>query len=262
LSADREIDLKILVTFALENEFAPWRKLRKFQRVAGDSWEKTFVARVGNADVRVFLTGAGRFASQRAMDRAFSEMPDACIVSGLAGALKADYLPGRVLTARTVANLPGTRVLSSDAGLLSRAANSGAKVADRILVSDRVIATAVEKQQLGASGDAVDMESLWVLAAAGERSVRTVVIRAISDAADADLPFEFDRIFDERGKVSVLKVIGQLGRKPHRIAGLLRLANDSKRAARALATFLDAYIQALSLQPLAETMKAEVLAVT
>jgi nucleoside phosphorylase len=261
LSADREIDLKILVTFALENEFAPWRKLRKFQRVAGDSWEKTFVARVGNADVRVFLTGAGRFASQRAMDRAFSEMPDACIVSGLAGALKADYLPGRVLTARTVANLPGTRVLSSDAGLLSRAAKSGAKVADRILVSDRVIATAVEKQQLGASGDAVDMESLWVLAAAAQRSVRAVVIRAISDAADADLPLEFDRIFDKQGSVSLVKVIGQLARKPRRIAGLLQLANDSERAAGALATFLDAYIQSLSSQPLDEIAKAEAVAV-
>jgi hypothetical protein len=101
-----------------------------------------------------------------------------------------------------------------------------------------------------------------VLAAAGERSVRTVVIRAVSDAAGADLPLEFDRIFDERGSVSLPKVIGQLGRKPHRIAGLLRLANDSKRAARALAAFLDAYIQALSLQPLEEIAKAEALTVT
>ncbi len=216
---------------------------------------------MGDADVRVILTGAGRFAAQHAMDQAFSEMPDACIVSGLSGALKADYLPGRVLTARAVANLPGTRILRSDAELLSRAAKSGAKVADRILVSDRVIATAAEKQQLGASGDAVDMESLWVLAAAAQRSVRAVVIRAISDAADANLPLEFDRIFDKRGKVSLVKVIGQLARKPRRIGGLLRLANDSERAAGALASFLDAYIESLSSQPLDEIAKAEALAV-
>ena len=211
--------------------------------------------------MRVLLTGAGRFASQRAMDQAFSEMPDACIVSGLAGALKADYLPGRILAARTVANLPDTRVVRSDAELLSRAAKSGAKIADRILTSDRVIATAAEKQQLAASGDAVDMESLWVLAAAAQRSVRAVVIRAISDAADADLPLEFDRIFDKRGKVSLVKVIGQLARKPRRIGGLLRLANDSERAAGALASFLDAYIESLSSQPLDEIAKAEALAV-
>ena len=259
--AAREIELNILVTFALENEFAPWRKLRKFQRVCVDDWDKTFVARVGDASVRVILTGAGRFASQRAMDQAFSEMPDACIVSGLAGALKADYLPGRVLAAKTVANLPGTRILRSDSELLSRAATSGAKVADRILVSDRVIATAAEKKQLGTSGDAVDLESLWVLAAAAQRSVRAVVIRAISDSADADLPLDFDRIFDQRGKVSLVKVIGQLARKPQRIGALLRLANDSERAAGALATFLDAYIESLSSQPLDEFAKAESLAV-
>ncbi|HYL67991.1 MAG TPA: hypothetical protein VEX69_02400 [Candidatus Limnocylindria bacterium] len=250
-----------MVTFALENEFAPWRKLRKFHRVSVDSWDKTFVTRVGEADVRVLLTGAGRFASQRAMDQAFAEIPDVCIVSGLAGALKTDYLPGRVLAARNVANLTGTRVLCSDTELLCSAARAGAKVADRILVSDRVVATAAEKQQLGVSGDAVDMESFWVLAAAAQRSVRAVVIRAISDAADADLPLEFDRIFDQRGNVSLVKVVGQLARKPQRIAGLLRLANDSERAAGALATFLDAYIQTLSSQPLDDIAKAEALAV-
>jgi len=254
------IDLKILVTFALENEFAPWRKLRKFQRVPADSWDKKFVTRVGDADVRVILTGAGRFASQRAMDEAFNEVPDACIVSGLAGALKADYLPGQVLAARSVANLTGARVLRSDAELVSRATRSGAKVADRFLVSDRVIATAAEKQQHSACGDAVDMESLWVLAAAEQRSVRAVVIRAISDAADADLPLEFDRIFNGKGSVSLAKVIGQLVRKPKRIGGLLRLANDSERAAGALALFLDAYIQSLSSQPLDDLAQAEALA--
>jgi nucleoside phosphorylase len=261
LSAAWGINLKILVTFALENEFAPWRKLRKFQRVLVDSWDKTFVARVGDADVRVILTGAGRFASQRAMEQAFTETPDVCVVSGLAGALKTEYAPGQVLAARSVANLPSTRVIRSDADLVSMAAACGAKVADRFLVSDQVIAMAAEKKQLAGSGDAVDMESLWVLAAAAQRSVRAVAIRAISDAADADLPLDFDRIFNKQGSVSVLKVMGQLARKPKRIGGLLRLANDSERAAGALATFLEAYIQSLSSAPLHEIAKAEALAV-
>jgi adenosylhomocysteine nucleosidase len=251
--------LKILVTFALENEFAPWRKLRKFKRVSVDSWDKTYIARVGEADVRVILTGAGRFASQRAMEVAFTELPDACIVSGFAGALRVDYLPGQVLTARSVGNPQGTRILQSDREFVSKARESGAKVADKILVTEKVIATAKEKQQLGASGDAVDMESLWLLAAAAQRSVRAVVIRAISDAADADLPLEFDRIFDAQGNVSIVKVVGQLARKPQRIPGLLRLANDSERAAGALAVFLDDFIQSLSSQPLDEIAKAEAL---
>jgi adenosylhomocysteine nucleosidase len=254
--------LKILVTFALENEFAPWRKLRGFKRVAVDAWDKTFVARVGDADVRVILTGAGRFAAQRAMDRAFNEQPDVCIASGLAGALKADYLPGQVLVARSVANLAGTRVVRGDSELVSIAERSGAKIAERLFASDRAIGTAKEKQQLGASGDAVDMESLYVLVAAGQRSVPAVAIRAISDAVDADLPLDFDRVFDDQGNVSITKVLGQVVLKPHRIAGLLRLASDSERAASALAAFLDEYIQQLPTQPLDENAKAEALAVS
>lgn len=224
-----------------------------------DTWDKTFVARVGDADVRVVLTGAGRFAAQRAMDHAFSEKPDVCIASGLAGALKADYLPGQVLVARSVANLAGTRVVFGHTELISLAIKSGAKVAAKLFASERAIGTAKEKQQLGASGDAVDMESLYVLVAAGQRSVPAVAIRAISDAVDADLPLDFDRVFDEQGNVSIAKVLGQVVLKPHRIAGLLRLANDSERAAGELAAFLDKYIQTLSSQPLDENAKAEAL---
>ena len=57
--------MKVLITFALANEFAPWRKLRRFERVSAGASDQTYVARVGLCDVRVVLTGAGRFAAQR-----------------------------------------------------------------------------------------------------------------------------------------------------------------------------------------------------
>jgi adenosylhomocysteine nucleosidase len=253
--------LKILVTFALENEFAPWRKSRKFKRVSANSWDKTFAAQVGEASVRVLLTGAGRFASQRAMDQAFTDIPDACIVSGFAGALKPEYHPGQVLTAKTVGNSTGTRLMQCDLDLVSMATESGAFLAQRFIVSENVVATSNDKRRLGAFGDAVDMESLWVLAAAAQRSVRAVVIRAISDSVDADLPLDFDRVFDGQGKVSVLKVLGQIAKRPQRIAGLLRLAGDSEIAASALAKFLDAFIDSFSQQPFDGIAKAAAMAV-
>ena len=92
--------MKILVTFALENEFAPWRKMRRFRRASVDNLDQMYEAEVGSADVRVVLTGAGRFAAQRSLGRAFDYEPDMCIACGLAGALKPDYRPGAVLAAR------------------------------------------------------------------------------------------------------------------------------------------------------------------
>ena len=242
--------MKVLITFALANEFAPWRKLRRFERVSAGASDQTYVARVGLCDVRVVLTGAGRFAAQRAVADVFDGDPDVCIASGLSGSLKPTYAPGEVLAARMVADVKGTR-----------AEVSGATIVEKFLVSDLVISTAQEKSALSASGDAVDMESLYILAAAAQRGIRSVAIRAISDGVDSNLPLDFDTVFDERGAVSIPKVIGQVMRKPGRIPGLLRLANESERAAAALAQFLERYIQGVAAGPLPEIAKAEALAV-
>jgi adenosylhomocysteine nucleosidase len=253
--------MKVLITFALANEFAPWRKMRRFERVSVGAWDQTYVARVGHCDARVVLTGVGRFSVQRALVPAFDSDPDICIASGLSGSLKSFYAPGEVLAARTVADITATRLLYSDAELVSRAEASGARVVEKFLVSDQVVSTVEQKRALSASGDAVDMESLYVLSAAAHRGIRSVAIRAISDGADSNLPLEFDGIFSERGTVSVPRVIGQVVRRPGRIAGLIRLAHESERAAVALARFLEAYIQQMASGPLPEIAKAEALAI-
>jgi adenosylhomocysteine nucleosidase len=252
--------MKVLITFALANEFAPWRKLRRFERVPVDSWDQNYTTAIGAAEVRVVLTGAGRFATQRALTHAFDDAPDLCIVSGLSGGLKSFYAPGDVLVARTVADVAGTRLIQCDQEFVKRAVTMGGKAVDRFLVSDHVVSTAEEKGALGAAGDAVDMESLYVLAAARQHGVRAIAIRAISDASGSSLPLDFDRVFSERGEVSVPKVIGQLVRRPGGLPGFLRLANDSERAASRLVRLLDAYLQKIASGPSPELAKAEALA--
>jgi adenosylhomocysteine nucleosidase len=253
--------MKVLVTFALGNEFAPWRKMRHFKSIAAGELHQTYVARVDRNDVRVVLTGAGCFAVQRALAHAFDDVPDLCIASGLAGGLKPCYASGDVLIARTVGDSAGTRLTQCDQECVASAGSAGGRVVERFLHSDHVVSTAAEKAALAANGDAVDMESLYILAAARQHGVRSVAIRAVSDDFDSNLPLDFDRVFNERGAVSVPKVIGQVVRNPGRIAGLLRLANESEQAANALAQFLDAYIQRMASGPLSEIAKAEALAI-
>ena len=153
------------------------------------------------------------------------------------------------------------RTLHSDAELLSHAEVSGATIVEKFLTSDQVISTAQEKAALSASGDAVDMESLYILAAAAQRGIRIVAIRAISDGVDSTLPLDFNSVFDESGAVSIPKVIRQVVRKPGRIPGLIRLANESERAATGLAKFLENYIADIASGPVTEIAKAEVLAI-
>ena len=50
--------MKVLVTFALAEEFAPWRGMRKFEM---QKWgtPDAYVTRIGEAEVGVMLTGVG-----------------------------------------------------------------------------------------------------------------------------------------------------------------------------------------------------------
>lgn len=248
--------MKALVTFALKNEFAPWRKLRRFKRVPASDLDEVFVTQIGNIDVQAIVTGVGRFATERAMARPLQVRPDICIASGLAGALKPAHGVGEVLAARAVAGVASERTIFSDVNLVRQAEESGAKSVEKFLVSDHVVSSKAEKVKLADFGDAVDMESSYVLGAAGRQHIPAIAIRAISDGAESDLPLDFDQVFDGRGAVSISKMIGQTVKQPSRIPGLLRLAHQSQRAAAALAEFLDRFFERLSDGPLKNSQSA------
>jgi adenosylhomocysteine nucleosidase len=254
--------VSIVVTFALDTEFAPWRKLRAFKRASVGEWDRWYEARVGAAEVRVVVTGVGRFAAQRSMAQAFAGEPaEACISAGLAGSLSSAYHLGEVLVTRAASNADGTHLMHSDEQLLARAASAGARVVERFIVSDHVVGTTREKELLAATGDAVDMESLYILSAAAHAKVPAVAIRSVSDGLESDLPLDFDRVFNERGEVSLPKVLRQLLANPGRLGGLLRLAHQSERAASALARFLDGYVQEITRGPLETIAKADAIAI-
>ena len=150
--------MKILVTFALETEFAPWRTLRKFRRAMWGAVE-THVTEIGGAEVRVVLTGVGSRQAASAVSNVSWDEPDTmqfCISSGLAGGLKPAYRVGEVLSARTVVaetapvDASGGTIESSSA-LVSFAADAGATVVDRFYSAERAVSTAHEKRHLGES---------------------------------------------------------------------------------------------------------------
>ena len=98
---------------------------------------------------------------------------------------------------------------------------------------------------MASSGDVVEMESYFVLRAAAGAHVPAVAVRAISDAVEEDLPMDFNRVLDSQGAVRMRRLVGELAREPRRISGLVRFGMRSRRAAHALADFLDRYLLAL-----------------
>ncbi len=236
--------MKILITFALETEFAPWRRLRGFEQVA-DAAYPAYHARIGKADVRVVLTGVGPAHARRALATAFDPLPDMCITSGLAGALRPEYRRGEILSARETREASSDRTIPSDVRLHEAAIALGARPVEIFCTSDDLAMTGERKRHMGRMADAVEMESFCVLTEASGRGVPAVAIRVISDAVDEELPFDFRQSLDSRGGIQYLRVAGRVARAPHRLPALLRLGWRSWRAAALLARFLDLYVQSL-----------------
>src|SRR5882762_4980858 len=93
--------MRALVTFAVEAEFAPWRKLRKLEQslVSG---VLVCTAQIGRADVDFVVTGMGVENAYRVTDAVMKEPYQFCITAGFAGALKETHSVGDILVADAV----------------------------------------------------------------------------------------------------------------------------------------------------------------
>jgi adenosylhomocysteine nucleosidase len=246
------VGMKILITFALESEFAPWRAIHGF-RLGTWGEAEAYFADIAGVQVGVVLTGAGpkqAALSAAAVMRDESDSISFCISSGLAGGLKDAYEIGQVLAAQSVfseaphADLP-SHVLDSSSALVAFAGECGATIVDQFYSAPHVVARAEEKRHLGKVADAVEMESFEILHEAAAFGIPAVPIRAISDLAGEDMPLDMDGVFNDEGRISIPRVLGQVALHPGSVPDLMKLANQSKRAAESLAQFLDRYVPML-----------------
>jgi len=240
--------MRILVTFAVEAEFAPWRKLRQFRETK--PFLNSFMSKCGEADITVLLTGMGCKKSwMEAAKVIWDGNIDICISSGLAGALRSEHAVGEILVPERILASKSDRVVQCDHGLVETATIEGAKRVNGFYTADRVIVKAEEKQKLGAFADAVEMESGEILNEAAAFGARVVAIRAISDASNEDLPVDFNKVSSDKGDVSLRKIAGQALFSPASIPSLIRFGRQSGAAAETLAAFLERFLQTVAISP-------------
>jgi len=231
--------MNILVTFAVQAEFSSWQRRRSFRRLPGD-WP-VFESEFGGARVRVILTGMGQSHALEAIRQVLPARPDICVSTGLAGALRGGYHPGDILAARLVSEAGEPVAVASHLELLSTAVDCGARQVERFVTSRTLVASAEQKRSLGSQAEAVEMESYSILAEAARYGVPALAVRAISDTAEFDMPYDFENARDSRGHIRVGGVIAQVLRRPFGLPALLTLARDCRVASRQLANFLDVF---------------------
>jgi nucleoside phosphorylase len=247
--------MRVLVTFAVEAEFAPWRKRRRFSSINYDGL-RLWRTRVGDVEVVALLTGVGTQASSQAMGMMIAMADDdkyfdVCISSGLAGALcdtlrVGDIIAPQSLIAESVHADLGSDQLYVDDNLRRLALEAGAVNANCLFTSDRLFVKASQKSACASRAQSVDMESFDIVKEASAWGARSVVVRAISDSAKEELPIDFSLTLSKNHQISVVKVLLQLLKNPLSLPALLRFARQSRQATERLAVFLDGYVQAIA----------------
>lgn len=246
--------MRVLVTFAVEAEFAPWLSLRKFTKriLISDHYDEdgwtVYEAESGPNTIWVVLTGVGSRAKRDSFllgVRAKEAGVDVFVSSGLAGALRKEHAVGEVIAPERIGSLREANGIRASLGLIDFARQSGAKIVGTLLTSDHIVETSVEKERLAFFGDAVDMESNSLMLALAGQEIPSVTVRAISDASDEDLPIDFSQCLSPEGRVKPIPLIRRVFRRPSKIPALVRFGTRSKKAAANLANFLDSFTAAL-----------------
>jgi adenosylhomocysteine nucleosidase len=240
--------VKVLVTFALESEFASWLRQRDFARIANLDFPAFETSRE-ELQIRVAITGMGPKRAQRVGREALCWQPDVCIAAGFAGGLKTAFRVGDVLVPLTIRDGETHRSFVCDRRIVGVAEESGASRIATLCTCAYAVSTVEDKRRMSRSAEAVDMESFFILNEAQESAIPAVAIRAVSDAADESLPMDFTQVLDERGRVRISRLASKIVRSPQRIPALIRLGSASRRGAKHLAQVLDKTIESLSAAP-------------
>ena len=106
--------------------------------------------------------------------------------------------------------------------------------------ADRIATTVAEKAELRQStgADVVEMESAVIGAICREHNLAYATVRVISDAADEDLPLDFNLLSKPDRSVDYGRLAWAVAKSPGKIRGLRRLQRQTQFAANQLAGVL------------------------
>lgn len=232
----------VAVVTAIREELAPiLRSLRSFsaERLLG---RKVFRTKVHAAELILATTGDGAKNAARGVAELCEAFRPAGLVGlGVAGALTPSLSACELVASACVRNGSGD-VPPSDTLWLSLAIAAGARPATLVTVPTPVVSAAAKRTLASSLGGveaaAVDMESAAWARAAAAAGVPFLVVRAISDLADDELPGYLPRCVGEDGGIRRSAVLRHALAHPSSIPALLRMRRRVAECCEKLAAFL------------------------
>ena len=148
---------------------------------------EALAVRRGARETRIVRTGKGAQASRDAAERA-ARIPAARVaIAGVCGGLDPALDPGDLVVANELRGPDGRTLALAGAERLAEAlrARGLTAYAGPLLTAEHLTTGAAREAARSGGALAVDMESWWLAAAAGDRPL--TVIRAVADTAAAEL---------------------------------------------------------------------------
>lgn len=201
-----------LVGFAVKEEAEPFRKSHGH-----------------GSNVAIILTGMGRKNAEISFRSALAQWhPELVITGGFAGGLDPNLKIGAVV-------FEADDSFPSSTALLSAGARSV-----RFHCADHVVATAAAKSELWTStqAHAVEMESSIIRSICREHGIPSATVRVVSDAADEDLPLDFNRLMTPDLRIHYPALACALLKSPGKIPELMRFQKRIRAASAKLAEAL------------------------
>jgi adenosylhomocysteine nucleosidase len=185
----------------------------------------------------VLITGMGRKNAEESLQRRLAaHLPEFVLTCGFAGGLNPQLSGCTVIFA------------AEEQSGLTPALSALGGVPARFHCAGRVAITAAEKQLLWQTtgADAVEMESEVIRGICRQHHIPSATIRVISDAAQEDLPLDFNALMTARQQINFARLAWQLVKSPATIPRLLELR---KRTAQARDELGDVLAKLLATQP-------------
>lgn len=203
---------------------------------------------VGEEALVIMVTGDGALNARSGAAALLGAVPVGRLIAiGVAGGLSSGLRAGELIMAREVVGESGCRFCSSVAAPAARAA--GARLGT-VYTAGHLILESEDKRRLGEAvlpgreAGVVDLESAHFAAVAEEAGVPWLVIRAVSDTAEEDLPRFLAACAGPEGEIRRGEVLRHAARHPSAIPGLLRMRRRIELCGRALASAVEGVLHA------------------
>jgi nucleoside phosphorylase len=226
---------------------------RRVLRVRGEggSW-RVIRGRLGGEEVALAATGDGGPAAAAGLAALLAALrPRRLLVLGVAGGLSPGLAAGSLVAARRVLADDGGAAPARDpdaawlAQALRRGAMAGLAVSTGAILGGpdakqaalRRVLRAEAAIQAALPAVAADLESAAYARVAAAWPLPYLVVRAVLDPADEQLPLDFEACRDASGRVSNVRVLLRALARPRRLADLWRLRSRLAGGAARLGAF-------------------------